>query len=323
MNQTASTATTEPAAPTGWWARLPPAAGSAVMATGIVSVGLHLVHQDLLSEVLLVVAAAVWVLLAVAFALTFLRDRRRWVANADTPPALTAVAATTVLGTRLSLFGWQTTAAVLLAIAAVAWPGLLAAVLRHWQHHLPGVAFLVCVATQGLAVLSGTLALAHRGDWLVRPCLATFVLGLALYVAALTRFDLRQVDSGSGDQWIAAGALAISALAGSKLTSWPHWTGAPHATLRVVTLVLLALNLAWYVVLLVAEIRHPRLHYNIRRWATVFPLGMTAVATLSTSTAAGVSWLHPLGQVLLWIACAAWLVTAALLAATMTGRVKD
>ncbi|GAA4835891.1 tellurite resistance/C4-dicarboxylate transporter family protein [Kitasatospora terrestris] len=307
-------------APPGWWARLPPAAGSAVMATGIVSVGLHLVGRPVLSGILLVVAAAGWALLATAFALTFLRDRKRWAANADTPPALTAVAATAVLGTRLSLLGWQGVAAALLAVAAAAWPGLLAAVLRHWHHHMPGAAFLVCVATEGLAVLSGTLALAHHGTWLIWPSLVAFVLGIGLYVAALTRFDLRQVTTGPGDHWIAGGALAICALAATKLTGWPSWTGAAHTALRTTTLVLLALDLAWYLVLFTAEIRHPRLHYNIRRWATVFPLGMTAVATLSTSTAAHIAWLRPLGQALLWIAVAAWLLTAALLVADTARR---
>ncbi|MGF1427226.1 tellurite resistance/C4-dicarboxylate transporter family protein [Kitasatospora sp. LaBMicrA B282] len=320
MTQSAAAATKDRPASSGWWARLPPAAGSAVMATGIVSVGLRLVGWPVPSTVLLVLAMAGWILLALAFAVEFLRDRRRWVADLGTAPALTAVAATAVLGTRLSAAGWQTTAAALLAVATVVWPGILLTVLRHWQHHLPGASFLVCVATQGLAVLAGTLALAHQGDWLVWPALAAFSLGLALYVAALLRFDLRQVERGAGDQWIAAGALGISALAASRLTQWPHWHPV-HPVLRIATLVLLALDLAWYVVLLAAEVRRPRRHYNIRRWATVFPLGMTAVATLSTATAAHVSWLTPVGRVLLWIAVAAWLLTAGMLAATEARRV--
>ncbi|MEU2632124.1 hypothetical protein ABZ641_34785, partial [Kitasatospora sp. NPDC007106] len=111
-----------------WWTKVPPAAGSAVMATGIVSVGLNLVGRETSSQVLLALAAAGWLLLALAFALTLLRDRDRWAANAATPPALTAVAATAVVGTRFSLAGWQSTAAVLLAIAAAAWPPLLISV---------------------------------------------------------------------------------------------------------------------------------------------------------------------------------------------------
>ncbi|MDX6765048.1 hypothetical protein SIN09_38120, partial [Streptomyces sp. F8] len=113
--------------------------------------------------------------------------------------------------------------------------------------------------------------------------------------------------------WVAGGALSISALAGSRLTASPVWSGPAHTALRTVTLVALALSLVWYVVLLAAELRHPRPRYDIRRWATVFPLGMTATACLSVAGPAGIAWLVPLGEVLLWIAVAAWLVTVAVL----------
>jgi tellurite resistance protein TehA-like permease len=289
----------------------PPGAGAAVMATGILSVGLHLDGHDVLSRIFLAVAAVLWVRLAVGFLLLLVHDPAAWRATARTPPALTAVAATCVLGTRLSLLGHQTTAEVLLALGAVVWPGLLLSVLRHWHRPSPGSAFLVCVATQSLAVLAGVLALAGRGDWLARAALVVCALGVLLYGEALARFDFRQVTAGHGDHWIAAGALAISALAASKLTASPLWTGASHTALRAATLVLLALDAAWYVVLAAAEAARPRPHYDLRRWSTVFPLGMTAVATTSTGQAAHLSWLTTPGRVLLWIALAVWLLTAA------------
>lgn len=301
-----------PAAAHGWWDRLPPAAGTAVMATGIVSVGFDLVGRDVLSAVLFAATAALWLLLAAAFALTLLRDRRQWTVRAATPPALTGVAATCVLGARVALAGRTETAAVLLAAAALAWPFLLAAVLRHWKHHMPGAVFLVCVSTQGLAVLAAILAVVGEGGAaLAHPALALFCLGLVLYAAAFLRFDLRQVLTGAGDHWVAAGTLAISALAGAKLLAWPHWPPGVADVLRTATDVLLALALAGYLVLLVAEARHPRLRYDLRRWATVFPLGMTAVAALSTATVDHRDGLHTLGEVLLWIAAGAWLLTAA------------
>ncbi|MEV7520260.1 tellurite resistance/C4-dicarboxylate transporter family protein [Streptomyces sp. NPDC091371] len=294
-----------------WWAGLPPAAGAAVMATGVISLGLHLTGHEALSLAALAVAGALWLVLAADFTARLLGDRRRFRAEADTPPALTAVAATTVLGTRLSALGWQTVAAALLALAVAVWPGLLLHVLRHWRRRMPGVAFLVCVATQGVAVLAATLAAAGHHDWLAQAALGFFLLGLVLYLAALLRFDLREVAGGAGDHWVAGGALSISALAGSKLTASPVWTGPAHEALRIVTLTLLALSLAWYVVLLGAELRHPRPRYDIRRWSTVFPLGMTATACLSVAEPAGIAWLRPLGEVLLWIAVGACLLTCA------------
>ncbi|WP_223837550.1 tellurite resistance/C4-dicarboxylate transporter family protein [Streptomyces venezuelae] len=291
-----------------WWSALPPAAGSAVMATGIISVGLHLTGHETLSRVALVLALAAWLGLAADFTVRLVRTPARWTAEADTPPALTAVAATAVLGTRLSLLGMQPVAVALLVLTAVLWLVLLPAVLRHRKRKMPGAVFLVCVATQGIAVLSGTLAHALSAGLLAWLALAAFAGGLLLYGLAFARFDLAQVRTGAGDHWVAAGAMAISAVAGSKLVAAPEFTGSLHGVLHAVTLLVLALDLAWYLILAVAEIRWFRPHYDVRRWATVFPLGMTAVAALSVADAAEIPWLTAPGQVLLWIAVAVWVV---------------
>jgi hypothetical protein len=75
-------------------------------------------------------ASALWLVLVADFATRVLTDRPWWIADARTPPALTAVTATTILGTRLSLLGWQTAAAALLALGAVAFAALLLPVMR-------------------------------------------------------------------------------------------------------------------------------------------------------------------------------------------------
>lgn len=279
------------------------------MATGIVSVGLHLVDLEWVSWLPLALAAAVWVVLAVDFAARLVWDRGRWIAEADTPPALTGVAATTVLGTRLALLGWDAVAALLLIVAAAVWPLLLYEVIGHWQRRMPGAAFLVCVSTQGLAVLSATLGPTLELSWLTAAGLVAFVVGLVLYVLAFAHFDLPQIWTGAGDQWVATGALAISALAGAKLVLADQWTGAPQTVLRVATVVVLTLTLLGYLILMVAEAARPRSRYDIRRWATVFPLGMTAVATWFTGSAVEVAALHTVGALLLAVAVGAWLLT--------------
>ncbi|MFI6338628.1 tellurite resistance/C4-dicarboxylate transporter family protein [Streptomyces sp. NPDC050535] len=299
-----------------WWAERPPAAGAAVMATGIISVGLHLTGYETLSRVALVLASVAWLALAADFAVRLVRERTRWATEAGTPPGLTAVAATTVLGTRLSLLGWQELAEALLALSAVLWPVLLFLVVRHWSRRMPGGVFLVCVATQGLSVLGATLAAAVGADWLAHAALVLFWLGIVLYGVSFTHFDIREVVTGAGDHWVAGGALAISALAGAKLVAAHNadaflWNGDDNGVLRAATTALLVLDLAWCCVLAAAELARPRPRYDVRRWATVFPLGMTAAATLSVSAALGVSWLKGLGEVLLWIAVAVWLVVAA------------
>ncbi|MGX4690303.1 tellurite resistance/C4-dicarboxylate transporter family protein [Streptomyces sp. JNUCC 63] len=299
-----------------WLAQRPPAAGAAVMATGIVSIGLDLTGHELLSPVVLAVGCVAWLALAADFVVRLLGDRSRWMAEAGTPGALTAVAATTVLGTRFSALGWQPLAEALLALAVVLWPGLIVLVVRNSRRPMPGAVFLSCVATEGLAVLGATLAKAEATAWPAHTALVFFWLGLALYVFALGCFDLRQVLEGHGDHWVAGGALAISALAGAKLiavgSGGPYlWNTDDSGVLRTVTLALFVLDLCWYAVLVLAELVRPRPRYDVRRWATVFPLGMTAVAALSIATAMDIPWLRGLGEVLLWVAVAAWLAVAA------------
>ncbi|MFF8591309.1 tellurite resistance/C4-dicarboxylate transporter family protein [Streptomyces sp. NPDC015220] len=299
-----------------WLAQRPPAAGAAVMASGIVSIGLHLTGYDLPSYAVLAVACAAWLALATDFVVRLVRERSRWLAEAGTPAALTGVAATAVLGTRFSVLGRQVLADALLALAFVLWPWLLVLVLRNAKRPMPGAVFLCCVATEGLAVLGASVARAQDTAWLAHTAVVFFWLGLALYVLALSRFDLRQVFEGHGDQWVAAGALAISAVAGAKLIAAAGagsylWNKDDSDVLHTVTLGLFVLDLCWYAVLLVAELVRPRLRYDVRRWSTVFPMGMTAVAALSIAASLRAPALHVPGEALLWTAAAAWLAVAA------------
>ncbi|WP_316740172.1 tellurite resistance/C4-dicarboxylate transporter family protein [Streptomyces sp. MK7] len=299
-----------------WLAQRPPAAGAAVMATGILSVGLHLTGYEALSLAVLAVACVAWLALAADFVARLLCERARWVQEAGTPGGLTGVAATTVVGTRFSALGWQFVAEVSLALAVVLWPWLLVRVVRNSQRPMPGSVFLCCVATEGLAVLGASLARAEATAWLAHTALVFFWLGLALYVFALTRFDLRQVVEGRGDHWVAGGALAISALAGAELiaagSGGPYlWNEDDRGVLHKVTLALFAFDLCWYAVLLVAELARPRLGYDVCRWSTVFPLGMTAAAMLSVASSLDIPQLTVPGEALLWVAVAAWVVVAA------------
>ncbi|MEU4165753.1 tellurite resistance/C4-dicarboxylate transporter family protein [Streptomyces sp. NPDC026665] len=299
-----------------WWAGWAPAAGAAVMATGILSIGLHLTGYEALSGIALVLASLAWVALASDFLGRLVGDREQWARRAGTPAGLDAVAATTVLGTRFSALGWRTLAEILLALSAVLWPVLLLSVLRRWRRRGTGEVFLVCVATQGLSVLGSAIAAEVGSDWLAHAAMALFWLGIALYVLSFAAFDPREVRKGAGDHWIAAGALGISALAGAGLVVAhdvnPYlWNDDDQGVLRATTGALLVLDLACYALLAVAEVVWPRPRYDVRRWSSVFPMGMSAVATLAVSAALDVFWLKGTGQVLLWIAVAAWLAAVA------------
>jgi tellurite resistance protein TehA-like permease len=304
----------------------PPASGAVVMGTGIVSIGLALDGRETLSRAVLAIDAIVWVALAVVLAGRMLFDGERVRAEARSPAALTGVAGTAVLGTRLTLLGWGGAGGALLAIALVAWVALLGRVLRSWNTPTVGVSLVLAVSTESLAVLAATLAVQQHTGWLLDAAAAPFLLGLAFYVFVIARFDLAQLLVGHGDHWITGGALAISALAAGRITfgagTLQSLTGA-IPTLKVVGLVLWGLALAWLPILIAAEVWRPRLSYDVRRWSTVFPVGMYAACSFSVGAATATPGITDFARVWVWVGVAVWLVVAVAMVRRGLALIRD
>src|SRR4051794_26287591 len=165
-----------------------------------------------------------------------------------------------------------------------------------------------------MALLGATLAVPFRAGWLLGVAAVLLLLGLAFYVVTAARFDLRQLTSGHGDHWIAGGALAISALCAGRITeaarALDRFT-ALHQAFTVATLVLWCLAVAWVLPLAVAEILRPRLGYDVRRWATVFPFGMYAACSTTVGQVAGLPAITTLGRAGTWVAVAITLLVLA------------
>src|SRR4051794_8516764 len=100
------------------------------MGTGIASGALSLDGVETLSRLLLVIAAAMWIGLGLTLAVALLTDWERIRRDARSPAALTAVAGTAVLGTRLTLLGWRWAGIALLGLALPVWLVLAGPVLR-------------------------------------------------------------------------------------------------------------------------------------------------------------------------------------------------
>jgi hypothetical protein len=233
---------------------------------------------------------------------------------------LTAVAGTAVLGTRLVQQRWIGASCALLGVALLLWVVLLPAVLRHWRAPTRGENFLACVATEGIAVLSAALAGILRIGWLAICSGVAFAGGLGLYLFALRDFDFGQLLTGDGDQWIFGGAISISSLAGAQIIhSVAHLRPLSGAgpPIHAVDVVLLALALILYGVLCGCEALAPRAGTLLRRWATVFPLGMTAAATRLVAQVEHAPRLATLGALLTWVATLAWLTVAGCALATL------
>jgi hypothetical protein len=155
------------------------------------------------------------------------------------------------------------------------------------------------VAVQSLAVLSATLADATAQAWLRIVGLGLCAEGIVLYVRTLVRFDLRELLRGRGDQWVAGGALAISAFAYAKLHS--------HLLpLRVASIALWTAAAAWLPALVAGELLRPRLSGAPERWSTVFPLGMYAAMSFAVTALAGMHWMRVFARSWTWVAAAVW-----------------
>lgn len=234
--------------------------------------------------------------------------------------SLAAVAATAVLGTGLAMYDYRVGAALLLATAATGWALLVVPVLRHWQTPTVGISFVLGVATDGVALLSAALAIAFRAGWLLNAAVLLLLLGLAFYVFTAARFDLRQLINGYGDHWIAGGALAISALCAGIITEAADALGRfddQRQVLTTGTLVLWRLAMVWLLPLIVTEAIRPRLGYDVRRWATVFPLGMYPACSFAVGKVTGIAGIITFGQVGTWVGVAALLLALAGLARSL------
>jgi tellurite resistance protein TehA-like permease len=300
-----------------------PEAGAEVMGTGIVSVALSLDGIETLSRILLAIAAAIWLTLALLVAARAARDPAWFRRQARTPAALSWVAGTAVVGARLVLLGWSGAGVVLLAGAAVLWASLIRPVLIHWRTPTSGASLLVTVATQSVAVLAAAVGVRTHASWLLVAALVPFVLGLGSYAFVMSRFEAGQLLSGRGDHWITGGALAISTLAAADIASGARtlavlWQGT--GPVRDLAGVLWVTSMLWLPVLVAAEALRPRLRHDLRRWSTVFPVGMYAACSFAVGDVAHAEAVTAFAQVWVWIALAVW---AAVSAATVGSALRQ
>jgi tellurite resistance protein TehA-like permease len=208
-----------------------------VMATGIVAIGCRLVGVPVLDVVLLAVAAVAYVVIAVLTTARLVRFPRRvfgdLTSHAKGFAFTTAVAASEVLGAAVGiLLGWWAVSLVLWWIGLALWAillytALIAVVLRVEKpdigHGINGTWFLLTVSTESICVLGALLLPRLGGEPLAFTCLAFFCLGIVLYLIVMTMVFLRWTfihlapEEEDPPVWIAAGAVAISVLAGANL----------------------------------------------------------------------------------------------------------
>ncbi len=296
-----------------------PPAGAAVMSTGVLALGARQIAVPDLGALWWWIGAIGWIALCGVVAGKLRWTRPRLHDEAGTPSALTAVASTAVLGSGALAAGRRGLGAVALGVAVTSWLVLEPRVARRRPAHTTGPWFLTCVATQSVIGLTGALLAGQSrrpagARSLALLLLIGFVLGLGQYVAVLRRFRVEQLTRGDGDQWVAAGALAISALSATELLRARAVVGTHGwmpASLRTAALLLWSIAALTGLVLAVGELRRPRWGRVAARWATVFPLGMTALAGIAVGSQTGHPDVGDAGRALFVVAATAWCAVAA------------
>jgi tellurite resistance protein TehA-like permease len=304
-----------------------------VMASGILSVGMHLEGYDVLSVVLLVVCATAFVVLLTLTAWRFVAYRAATTEDFLDPRRgfgfFTFVAGTNVLGVRLGLDGHYGATAVLFALAGTAW--LVLGYVVPWTAVLgpqprPVVAaangtwFIWTVATQSVATVAATLEPqvdAGRRELAIVAVLAWSV-GVFLYAVTGVIVILRLMLYEFGPEelnppyWVTMGALAITVLAGARIVEMADAPMVDATRGLIAGLAVVAWACAtWLIPPLVAAgwwrhvVRKVPLRYEATLWSMIFPLGMYAAAGIYLGRADHLPLVHKIASVELWVAFAA------------------
>lgn len=327
---------------------LDPSYFALVMATGIVSRAMQLDDATVLSDALLAVAIAAFVVLLAAYALRLAIYRREFVADARDPRCafgfFTFGAASGVLTVQLAVNGYVGVAAVLLVLAVAGWlllsylvPMLVggeepmlgggAEKLRPPLAGANGTWFVWVVGAQSVAAAATAFpppiptALAALGICCWAIGVVLYLVVAVLVVTARLEFPLRPADP-TAPYWVFTGATAISVLGGSQILRLPRddaLAQSVHAVASGLSVTLWAFG-TWLIPLLVALgvwrhlLRHVSLRYEPALWAVVFPVGMYGVASRELGAVLHVSWLVTLGCYEAWLALASWVVVVVAMA---------
>lgn len=318
---------------------LAPAYFALVMATGIISVGMRLESFDLLSALLLIIAASAFVVLLVLSGWRLVTARPEMAEDFTDPGRafgfFTFVAGANVLGVRLAMSGHQTWTAVLLVVSGaswvvlgylIPWTAVLGRNVRPVLATANGTWFVWVVASQSVAVAAATLEpITHewRND-LALLAVLSWSLGVFLYATVgvfvalrMLLYQLTPADLGPA-YWVAMGAAAITVLAGSRIVEMAEapMVDATRGLISGAAVVFWAFA-SWLIPALVAAgwwrhraSRHAvPLRYDATMWGLVFPLGMYAVASSNLGKADHLPIAAAIGRGWIWVGFTAWIIT--------------
>lgn len=313
-----------------------------VMATGIISIATYGRGWEITSQFLAVVAGIAWVVL-VGMNLLRLGIFRTAMSDDLHDPTrafgfFTFVAGTCVLGSRIAMEDWYLAAFSLLILGSVSWlllgyvipwTAVLGRAARPVLQTANGTWFIWVVASQSIAVLAATLEVELPSFRKELAILAVFSwsVGIFLYAAAgvfvgarMLMYELRPIDL-TPPYWVAMGATAITVVAGARIVQMADapMVDATRGLIAGASVFFWAFG-TWLIPPLLAAgyWRHYRhnipLRYESALWSVVFPLGMYGVGSSFLGEANHLPIVATIGYWQVWVALAAWTVTAVAMA---------
>jgi len=308
-----------------------------VMATGIVSIGLHLWHYERLAHFFLYLNILFYALLwVVVFLRLFKYPLAVW--NDLHHPArgvtfLTLVAGNNVLGSQIALLTGNMYIAQLLWMLGLAlWALLLYTfflvnILKEpkpsLEQSINGAWLLIVVATESVAVLGAIIANSSAAHWVIAfISLCMYMIGGMFYFVLIGLILYRWLFFSMAAKtltppyWINMGAVAIITLAGSRLVLYARaheqltqWSG----FVQGFTMLFWAFASWWIPLLfLMFAYRHfiarVPLQYDPQYWSMVFPLGMYGVCTFTYASITGFTFIQPISALFVILALATWVI---------------
>lgn len=305
-----------------------------VMATGIVSIGLQLWQYHSLAMVLLVVNVCFYLVLLAILAMRIRKFPRLVWADLHHPARgvtfLTLVAGTNILGSQLVIILNRGLWALCVWIAGFAlWLLLLYTfflfnILKEpkpsFEQSISGAWLLIVVSTESVAVLGALIA--HYSYYIAFIALCTYMIGGMLYFVLIGLILYRwlfismKAELLTPPYWINMGAVAITALAGSRLVMYGHSHPVlAHWTYFVETFTMFFWAFAsWWVPLLFLLFfyRHfivkVPLQYDPQYWSMVFPLGMYGVCTFNYARITGFDFITPVSGLFVLVGVLTWII---------------
>lgn len=319
-----------------------PAYFAMIMATGIISIGLHLNGSQTFALLLFYLnlifvtgLTGLFIYRCLYYFNDVLSDFRSYLKG---PGFFTIVAALCILGNQfILLLNDIGTAQVLLIIAAVAWIFIgygfffNITVTKNKKPLNQGISGTWLVIIVAIQALSGLISFLTEGRdqpdyFFLFLALCLFLLGcifylyiMSLIIYRISFFSLNAQELGA-PYWINMGATAITTLAGSMLIL--HTQNFNFITdllpfIKGFTLFFWAAGTWWIPLLVILGMwRHLIMKvpvptspkgYDPTYWGMVFPLGMYAVSTFRLSEALEIPFLQYIPQYFIYVAIFAWI----------------